>query len=507
MVVLVAAITAAGLLLRSPSFGDSLFGDELSTYFIVTGHSVSHIIYLLQGHSVDLNPPLFFLLAWGVERFGDGAQMLRLVSLVAGTGAIPLTYLVGLWTVGRRAAVVGATLMALSPFLIFYSTEARAYALSLLLVLVCTLCLLRAIDTRRWQWWAAYAVSSCGAIYTHYITVFFLGTLFVWAFWTRPDARRALFAANLAAAIAYLPWLPTLLKDTRSPGNLVIGFLEPFGPHLVGSYLGRWSIGHPLLPVATVPGRAAIAVLGIGLVAALLGLGLRAVRAKGERMWPTLSARVALVAVLAVAPAAEIALYSAIGHSVWEPRNLIAAWPGLALTAGALLTSARGLLSVAAVTLVIVGYAIGASKMLEPGNQRPDYNSAVSFIGRAGPPTAPVIDVPGPTPGPLTELDTAFAQAGRSQRGHHPILRLGLPSLSALERARPYAPVPSAPPAAVIRQAVDLPGAHTLFLVVLRPEVPLLRILLKPLPARFRHVETRTFAGLTPVLVYVFREH
>lgn len=156
---------------------------------------------------------------------------------------------------------------------------------------------------------------------------------------------------------------------------------------------------------------------------------------------------------------------------------------------------------------MIVGYAIGASKMLEPGYQRPDYNSAVSFIGRAGPPTAPVIDVPGPTPGPLTELDTAFAQAGRSQRGHHPILRLGLPSLSALERARPYAPVPSAPPAAVIRQAVDLPGAHTLFLVVLRPEVPLLRILLKPLPARFRHVETRTFAGLTPVLVYVFREH
>ena len=34
---LVAAITVASVLLRLPSFSDSLFGDELSTYFIVSG--------------------------------------------------------------------------------------------------------------------------------------------------------------------------------------------------------------------------------------------------------------------------------------------------------------------------------------------------------------------------------------------------------------------------------------------------------------------------------------
>jgi uncharacterized membrane protein len=56
-------------------------------------HSLSHIVYPLQGHSVDLNPPLFFVLAWFVERFGDGPQAIRLVSVLAGTAAIPLTYL------------------------------------------------------------------------------------------------------------------------------------------------------------------------------------------------------------------------------------------------------------------------------------------------------------------------------------------------------------------------------------------------------------------------------
>ncbi len=506
MVVLVGAITVVGVLLRLPSFADSLFGDELSTYFIVTGHSAGRVLYLLRGHSVDLNPPLFFLLAWVAERFGDGAQALRSVSLLAGTAAIPLTYLLGLWTVGRRAALVGAGLMALSPFLIFYSTEARAYALLLALVLAGALCLLRALDTRRARWWAAYAVVSCAAMYTHYIAVFFLGALFVWAFLTASGARRPLLAANIAAAIAYIPWLPTLLKDTRSPGNLVISFLEPFSSHLVVSSLARWSIGHPFLPVARLPGHAALAIGVVGLAAGLLGVLIRARRAQDGNGLTGLPGGAVLVVVLVVAPPAEIALYSLLGHSVWEPRNLIAGWPALALALGALVTSARGPLRIAAVGLVIAAYGIGAAKMLESGNQRPDYDAAVSFIDRVGPPGAPVLEVPGPTPGPLTELDAAFAAAGPSPRGRHPVLRLGFPSRSALLRARPYALVPSTPPAIVIRQTVHLARGGALFVVTFGQNPAFLGSLLKPLPARFRQVQTRTFAGLVPVSVYRFRD-
>lgn len=525
VLVLVAAITVAGLLLRLPSFSDSLFGDELSTYFIVGGHSLSHIVYLLQGHSVDLNPPLFFVLGWFVERFGDGAQAIRLVSLLAGTAAIPLTYLLGLRTVGRRAAVVGAALMALSPFLIYYSTEARAYALLLWLVLVCTLCLLRALDPRRLRWWVAYAVGSCAAMYTHYIAVFFLATLFVWAFWTRPDARRALLAANLAAAIAYIPWLPTLLKDTRSPGNVTIGFLEPFGPQAVRSSLERWSIGHPYVKLASLPGRAAIAILVVGLAGGLLGVALRARRANGNFALPRLSAGTVFVVVLVLAPPAEIALYSSIGNSVWEPRNLIAGWPGLALAVGALLTSARGLPRAAAVTLVIVAFAIGAAKMLDPGYRRPDYQSAASYIDHTGTQGDPVVDWGALTPGPLTELDAAFAQAGQSSRERHPVLRLGFPSLNAELRAAPYAKLASQPGEAVAREAATLAGRGTLF-IVMAASLPIseleairrkhfhgpstnplasLAAFLGALPALFHPVQVRTYPGLAPVTVYLYR--
>jgi uncharacterized membrane protein len=162
----VGGIAIAGLLLRLPSFGNSLFGDEVGTYFIVTGHSLGRIVYILNRHGVDVNPPLYFWLARVSESlFGESERSLRLVSLTAGTAAIPLTYVLGRRTFGRGAGLVAATLVALSPYLIFYSTEARAYALMMGLLLGSTLALLSALEGRGRGWWVAYAALSCAAMY------------------------------------------------------------------------------------------------------------------------------------------------------------------------------------------------------------------------------------------------------------------------------------------------------------------------------------------------------
>jgi len=120
---LVAAIAALGLALRLRMLGNSLFGDELSTYSIVTGRGPGAIVSLLDGHSVDLTPPLSFLLAWLATRLGRSPETLRLFPLLAGTATIPLTYLIGARLLSRAAAATGALLVALSPFLIFFSTR------------------------------------------------------------------------------------------------------------------------------------------------------------------------------------------------------------------------------------------------------------------------------------------------------------------------------------------------------------------------------------------------
>ena len=165
------AITALGLALRLASYGNSLFGDELSSYYIVTGHSMARVIHILHGHSVDLTPPLYYVLTWSAERLGESVQGLRIVSLLAGTAAIPFTFLLGRATVGERAGIVASALVALSPFLIFYSTEARAYALLMFLLLAVALSLVQATRTRRVRWWVAYSACSCAVLYTHYTSV------------------------------------------------------------------------------------------------------------------------------------------------------------------------------------------------------------------------------------------------------------------------------------------------------------------------------------------------
>ncbi len=504
-----------GLLLRLPSYNDSLFGDELSTYFIVSGHSLGHVLYLLRDHSIDLNPPLLFALAWTATKLGDHAQLIVLPSLLAGTALIPFTYLLGLRTVGRPAALVGATLTALSPFFIFYSTEARAYAMMALLTVLSALALWQALDRRQVRWWAAYAACSCAALYTSYLSVFPLVALFGWALWDGAEARGALVMANIAAAVGFLPWLPTFIKETHSPGASVPDILTPFTRHNIRVDLERVTIGHPFMPLSAMPGKLAVALVGAGLAVALLSVAvaLRSIsvqrrRARVATALPRPDRGMVLVVVLALGPPIAVALYSWLGpHTVFNSNTLIFCLPGLALGTGALVTSGPGPARLAASGLVIAGFAIGAAKMLQAGSQRPDYGAAASFIDRSTPPTDPVLDWPAPTPGPLTSLDVALAHVGSRRDKHRVVLRVGYPSLEAILREPPYANVPAPPASAVVAQAEPAAKGGDLLAVVPgdRGALVLFTAGAGLGPRRYRIASIRTFAGFVPVSVAVLR--
>jgi mannosyltransferase len=508
---LVGGLTVLGLLLRLPSFDDSLYGDELATYYVVTDHSLGDVVHLLQGNSPtgDLSPPLFFMVAWLTEGLFGHPESLRIASLLAGLAAIPLTYLLGLRTVGRPAALLGATLIALSPFLIYYTTEARAYGLTLLLVLLSTLALLRALDGSRFWWWAAYAVCSCAAVYTHYTPVYLLGAQFLWAFLARPDARLPLIAANAAAAVAYLPWVPTLIDNTNSPGAKVIGFLSPFTLSAVRIDLGRWGLGQPYIPLRDLPGWFGIAMFLAGSLAGVAGLLLRLRRAATGLAIPRPSSRTVLIFVLALATPAGLIISSLIGDSVWTSRNLISSWPGLALAVGAIVTAPAGLLRIVSIGLVVAAFGIGAVKMLDADNQRPQYAEAAAFIENNARPGDPIVESPIPTPGPFTPLtDVALANLDEPAPESHPALRLGYPALRSQLRVRPYTPLPVASAETVARRAARLARGRRLFVVSAGPDA-IRTLVLKPfrdaLPEDVREVESRSFRGLIPVQVDVFR--
>ena len=195
--------------------------------------------------NAEITPPLYFAASWLTTQIGHSPELVRAPSLVAGAASIPLIYLLGLRTVGRPAALVATALTTFSPFMIYYSAEARGYALMMALVLLSTLAMLIAVENGRARWWVVYAVASCAAVYTHYTAVFALGAQFLWLLWAHPEARRFALLANLGALVAFLPWTTGVINDYNSPTRKILSSLSPFNADAVRVSLEGWAIGDP----------------------------------------------------------------------------------------------------------------------------------------------------------------------------------------------------------------------------------------------------------------------
>src|SRR5207302_1257899 len=129
---------------------------------------------------------------------------------------IPLIYAVGRQLVSRTAGLVAAAAVTLSPMMIYYSTEARAYALMVAFLAGSTLAMLTALRGSRRRWWVVYGGLSCLALYSHYTAAFPLAAQLLWLLWAHPGARVPAILANVGAAVAYVPWIPGYVADTKS---------------------------------------------------------------------------------------------------------------------------------------------------------------------------------------------------------------------------------------------------------------------------------------------------
>jgi Dolichyl-phosphate-mannose-protein mannosyltransferase len=512
----VAGLTLLGLAIRVANFDQSLFGDELSTYSIVHDHSLGSV--LSHVHSNDeITPPLSFVLGWLTLNLGGAPEWVRLPSLLAGTATIPLVYLLGARTVGRPAGLIAAAVMALSPFVIYYSGEARAYALMMAFVTASTLALLAAIRTERTRWWVIYAVCSCAALYSHYTSVFPLAGQALWVLWKQRQALRTCALANIGVLIGFAPWIPGFIADSNSPTTKILSALHPFAFRPVRLALEQWSIGYPYVPVSKVPGDVAWALIAAGALVALAGGGLRLWRILRTARVPLAGSLrripegAALVAILALSTPVGEAVLSAVGTNVLGARNLNGSWPGLAVAIGGIVAAAGVPLSLACAALVVGGYAIGASKTLDSDTSRPDYAGVANAVEQRWKPGDVVVDggsVIGGfhvTPGPQTGLDVYLPQT-------HPEIRLGVPTAE-----HPFGPGNPRPSLkAQVRQAIRGGRGHSILLMAWIPNpslsaqaVSFLRQrdlisgeLLRELPARFQ-VESNppAFPGLTPLVL------
>jgi uncharacterized membrane protein len=184
---------------------------------------------LSQVATGDVHPPLHHVILWATVRtLGDGELAVRLPSIVAGTLIIPVLYAAGREFYGRTVGLVAAVLAAVAPIAVWYSQEARMYALFMLFAAVAVLAQVKAVRTGSLGAWALYTIATALLIWSQYFSVLQVAVqqcAFVVIAWERRrdgTVRRflACWAASvLALIVLLLPLMPIL------HGQL-IGFLE-----------------------------------------------------------------------------------------------------------------------------------------------------------------------------------------------------------------------------------------------------------------------------------------
>ena len=99
---------------------------------------------------VQASNPLYYLILWcWTQVAGESAFALRSLSAFAGTACIPLGAALAQRLGGTAAARVAAVLIALHPLHVYYSREARAYALWTLALIAATAAL--CADQHPWR--------------------------------------------------------------------------------------------------------------------------------------------------------------------------------------------------------------------------------------------------------------------------------------------------------------------------------------------------------------------
>ena len=174
----------------------------------------------------DGHPPFYYVLLHGwMEVVGESDFAVRALSGIFAVASLPLAWVAGRRLAGKAGARWALVIVALSPYMIRYATEARMYSLVMFLVLAGYLVLSDALaDPRPWRL-VALALISGLLLLSHYWSFYLLaatGLVLAARWWWRPQQRARTGRVMLAVAaggLLFLPWLPGFLYQSANTGT------------------------------------------------------------------------------------------------------------------------------------------------------------------------------------------------------------------------------------------------------------------------------------------------
>jgi len=423
----IAAATAVALGLRLFQLGSqSLWIDEVISRASADVGARMPLKDLLE----NLHGPLYVLILNLWTRLGGGSEWaMRLPSALLGAAMVPAMAAVASLWLGAEVAVAAAWLAAFSPFLVWYSQEARNYVLLMLCACLAAWALLRMRESLTGPRVAAAIGALAAGILAGFPFALLAPLHLKWWLSGANQARRVLLlgAGVLVVLLVASPWIPTAIRtwdfrrlgvgaDAGAPLRGETTFHPAAIPFALHAFVVGYTLGPSLRELRAHPGAATLRRHAPELIATALVfgvLGLLAVRALARR-------RRLLDALLwIVVPALIVSFFATRNFKVFHPRYIAVSAPAVLLAIAAALADLKPRARI--VATLAIGALWAASLWhheFDPRYRKEDYRGAAAFVAARARPDEKVLAVGAEDPvflyyrgpAPLDRLWLGFVQ-------------------------------------------------------------------------------------------------
>ena len=176
----------------------------------------SALNYLIFPYPPSTIPFLFYFLLKFWMLLGKSEFILRLLPLTFGFLCIIGVYFLGKALLNKKAGLIGAMLLAISPFHIYYSQELRAYTFFTFLSLISIYFFVKVLEESKLSSWIWFVFFTALCSYAHSTSLFLLlaENVYFFLFYKRyKKVRLRWWISQLTILLLYAPWFVVLFRQ------------------------------------------------------------------------------------------------------------------------------------------------------------------------------------------------------------------------------------------------------------------------------------------------------
>lgn len=184
-----------------------------------------------QAKTMNLNPLHYTLLTFWHRIAGDEPIHYRYFSLLIFLLTLPFLYLLAKKLLNSNlAGWIAVSIFCISPYIHYYSQEARYIILSVFLIIACNYFFLEALERKKWQWWLAYIFSGILALYSSIILGLLIAGHFIYILLIKKKHLKPWLISIVIIFLGYLPWF-LLILNSRAEVISALAWHKLFAPN------------------------------------------------------------------------------------------------------------------------------------------------------------------------------------------------------------------------------------------------------------------------------------